>query len=308
MSSPMGRIASAVVITCLMLCGGRSAAAQDSPPGVAEQQLATAAIAPSQAGSGKVSFAQLTIPSAGTARLAATAEPSLYVLLEGTWTVRAEPTPSATPASTVSIDGAPIDPRSDARLGPGSHLLVPARTAITVRNEDSQQSVSIAIWLGEQEDHSAGTGVVWRFVGDPFTVPAGAIQVTLTRLTVEQGAMTAAHRLPGPELLHVQSGSVLLALNPGQARILRASGSEESLQADYVEPSERPEFDEEETEGTTGTPMPGTVIGLDIGDGVVLAADGTWYVRAGNDDARAVVFEVALVPTNPSPGTGTPSS
>ncbi|MEA2514638.1 MAG: acid phosphatase type 7, partial [Thermomicrobiales bacterium] len=319
------RIVAVWFAVSLALGGNRAVVAQDASPasegivaGVSAESLSIANLDVPTSGPGSIGFARTTLEPGGTVRLDATTGPSLHFVTEGTWTVRPAGDGAVSPATPASADGAPLEPDGEVVLDPGGRLLLPAGASVEVDNVGDVPAVSLSAEVTERMVAPDGNGVEWRPFGDPVAVPAGAMQVELTRLTLGRGATAAPHNTEGPELLDVRAGPVLLVLNPGQVRISRAEGGEENLSAGYDDPSITPEPDSAEGDdhedggmgadsAPPGTPLPGTAIGLRSGDAALLATGGTRVLRA-SDDAPAVILVVAVVPAGTAGTMPTPKS
>ena len=114
-----------------------------------------------------------------------------------------------------------------------------------------------------------------------------------------------AQVVAGPELLGVASGSIALALHPGEVRIRRGYGGEEEMSGGPGDPlASRPNEDEgHDHEGGSADPvrpagppfLHGTVAGLAAGDTAIVRPGSTRTLQGTSPDP-AVVWVVTILP------------
>ena len=291
-----------------VVIGSHAIASRADSTGVSQERLGDVTL-------GKVTepselvFGRLTLYPGKSMRVPAVSGSSVHLLVSGTWTVRMSFAPlGPTPVGHVTrsdsrteaaVDGTPVDGGSSVTVGAGSDVLVPEQTVLEVRNTADVPAVSLAVSLGGALLPAHDNGVQWWPIGDPLVVPAGEVRVELNRLTIAPGGSVARDDTGTIEWVDVSSGRVLLVVNPGQVRITRADGGQESIRGGYEDPSATPR-DADEDEGgpglvsaTPGTSIAGTVTSLNIGDGAVITAGGSRALRASRD-ASAVVLLIGI--------------
>ena len=321
MGTLLVRIAIALLMLSSAMGGLQVAGAESRTNGVSEETQTSFVVDGVEGGPSSVVFSRLTIAPGAAARIASVSGESVYFLQSGSWSVRLTAAPPiATPsvaATSVpgSVDGTPIGVGTEETLSAGSHLIVPPQMELQIGNMGKSPAASLVVSVSEHVEGPSGAGVTWQPLADPVSLPEGPIQVDLTHITLDPGTTSKAHRAEGPELLEVVAGPVAVILNPGQLRISRTSGEQETLRAGYEDPMASPdpflETDGEEgglgmTTLPPGTPLPGTVAGLNTGDAAVLKAGGSRVLRSG-DESPAEIVVVGLrvtetdVPATPLP-------
>lgn len=310
------RIAAALLMLSITGGGLRVAGAVSSTGDVSEEDLGTVMLNGMPEGPSNIVFARMTVPSGATATLAPVGGSSVHLLVSGSWSFQLTQAPgTVVPAATGTMDGTPAGVPAGDTLAAGSYLVVSPQTGLEVRNTGAGPAVSLVVSVAEEMNGPMEQGVTWQPIGDPVAVPEGPIQVDLTRVELPPETTTDQRQVAGPEMIDVVSGPVTVVLNPGQLRISRATGEQETLRAGFEDPLASPdpflETDEEEggigmTELQPGTPIPGTGSGMDSGDGAVLKAGGGRVFRSA-EDAPAVIILVEVQVTETSP-VGTPPS
>jgi hypothetical protein len=270
---------------------------------VSEETLSTSTFDVQTAGARKVTLARLTLTEHGTVRLAASAEPSLFFLEQGSWEIHLDNNSGMmTSASPVFVNGTPLVPGATVSLGPGGWLSLSPRSTVNVSNLDSAPAQSLSLTFSDRSTATDGNGATWQSLGDPVEVEAGTNRITFARLTLDPGATMAPQVTSGPTVFDMRSGSVILLLNPGDVQISRAGGGNEVVTAGYVDPSTLhadvddldPKADDAIGE-PPGTPMAGTAVGLGAGDGAVLKSGATQALRV-TDETTAVVLVLTISP------------
>jgi hypothetical protein len=310
MNSSVSKFGVALLALLLSLGACRAVVAQESTPQaggqdglVSEETLTTTTLDLPTAGASKATFARLTLTDNGSARLAASAEPSLFFQEQGSWEVQLDSNSgTATPASPVLINGTPLAADTTARLDPEGWLLLPPGSSVKVSSMNSAPTQSLSVTFSDQSTATGENGASWQTFGDAVEVPSGTNRITLERLILNPGAAMTPQVTSGPTVFDTQSGSVILLLNPGDIQISRAGGGNEAVNAGYIDPSTLhtdvddvdPKADDAIAE-PPGTPLAGTAVGLGAGDGAVLKSGATQSLRV-TDDTTAVVLVLTISP------------
>jgi len=145
------------------------------------------------------------------------------VLLDetGSVTVLVDCPASLSPAASIGTPTAvsPVTAGSPLTLAPGDVLTVPAGTTHSLRNDGSEavSLLGVTVLPGEIRNPLPGAELAPLSAGVAHGLPAGPVDVSMSRVTYAPGATRPKHGHPGPELLCVESGQLSLVVDTGEA-------------------------------------------------------------------------------------------
>jgi len=144
------------------------------------------------------------------------------VLLDetGAVTVQVDGPASLAAAGTIGTPAvtAPVTAGSPLTLAPGDVLTVPAGTGHSITNAGGEVAslIGVAVLPGEIRNPLPGTDLTLLSAGEAKGLPAGPVDVAMSRVTYAPGATRPKHGHPGPELLYVESGQLSLVVDSGE--------------------------------------------------------------------------------------------
>jgi hypothetical protein len=287
------------------------AAAQSTPGAAATPEaVLSAALAPLGPGAHVAVYSRASLAPGASLALGATAGPAFTLVMSGSASVTAQ----SSGARVVSAGaGGDVPAGASAPLDAGALLLLDMGASVTLANAgDAPAQIISAVVLPAAEPASATPAAAKPLFTDPVALPGNAIQVVVSRLTLPAGAGTDAQSADGPRVLAIQSGTVVVSLNPGKLRVLRANGSLEYIAGEAIDVAALPTLNANDSEdretieaqgGSTIQTLHAAQVGLAEGDAGLLEAGGAWTAR-NPGSSPAEILSITLAPAPPA----TPSS
>jgi hypothetical protein len=268
----------------------------------------TGMLPPLPSGSIPVALATFTLPLDARVVLPAGSGPVLLgvetgavrVRLDGSQALLAATPEAVAPPFQVVVGPTPNLPE----LSPS--LVAPAAVTVELTTVGTTPATGTLVAFGTTPIGVATDERVHLVASGQLALPAGSLlQAEVTRWSLPPRAILPAHTVANPELLGVATGSIQMALHPGEALVRRSSGSEQWTSGESGDPLAAAPVEEAEHDHEAGaadlvrSPGPpslhGSVLGLAAGDAAVLDLGSTRTLQ-GSGPAPASVWVVALVP------------
>lgn len=260
-----------------------------------------------------VSFSRQAIGSGETVNIDGGTDSTAVVFGQGSWSV----TPNG-PVALYSPSGdspaAPVAQMSTSASA-GDLAVISANISLTVKNTGTLGAEVVVATFQANVPAATATPVVGtpKFA-DPRPLPQGPLAVTVSLVAIGANQALPTSTLAGPKFIEVQTGAVVIVLNPGQVRVQRDVGGEEFVQTGFFDAAAQPTLDPNDSEqkeeiearaASSATPMIGSKIGLGAGDAGLIDGGSVETIR-GSADEPAVVLMLDIAAT--SAGTSTAST